>query len=115
MPEDCIFCQIVAGTIPTTFVFESDGVVAFNDIHPDAPTHVQVIPKRHIASLADTSEADSELLGELLLAAAAVARQAGVDKTGYRCVINTRQHGGQLVPHLHLHVMGGRQMGPSHG
>lgn len=115
MPNDCIFCEIVAGNVPNQTVFESDTLLAFHDIHKDAPTHILIIPKQHIASLADTNNTDIPLLGEMLFTAAAIARQEGVDETGYRCVINTHKHGGQLIPHLHIHLMGGRQMGTSHG
>ncbi len=115
MADDCLFCSLVAGTIPSTRVFENERIVAFRDIHPDAPVHIQIIPKRHITSLADATDTDADLLGEILLVARDIAAQEGIAETGYRCVINTRKHGGQLVPHLHLHVMGGRQMGESHG
>jgi len=115
MSEDCIFCQIAAKTIPKEFLFENERIMAFDDIHKDAPTHFLVVPKKHLASLAETTVADQALLGELVTTAAALAHEAGVDTTGYRVVINTRKHGGQLIPHLHLHVMGGRQMGNSHG
>lgn len=108
MPDDCLFCRIVARTIPATIVGETDDALAFRDIDPAAPIHVLVIPKKHVDSLAlATDEAD---LGHLMAFAASVAKQQGVAESGYRTVINTRKEGGQTVDHLHLHVIGGRQM-----
>lgn len=106
---DCIFCKIVAGTIPSKKVKEDDQVFAFFDIDPKAPTHVLVIPKKHVTSLAHAGPEDQELMGRLLLTAAEIAREQGLGK-GYRVVISTGPEGGQTVDHLHLHVMGGRQM-----
>jgi len=106
--SDCIFCRIVAGTIPAKVVRSDDRYLAFQDIDPKAPTHILVIPRQHVASLDATEDAD--LLGGLLACAREVAREAGVAETGYRTVINTHRHGGQAVDHLHAHVMGGRQM-----
>lgn len=115
MSKECLFCQIARHELPTTAVFENERIIAFRDIHPDAPTHIQLIPKEHITSLAETTAKDQDLLGELLVTAASIAREQGIAESGYRCVINTKEHGGQLVPHLHIHIMGGRQMGSSHG
>jgi histidine triad (HIT) family protein len=109
MAADCIFCRIVAGTIPATKVFEDDRVLAFRDLHAVAPTHVLVIPKEHIASSAHAGETHEALLGHLMLTAAKVAEQEGLAK-GFRTVINTGADGGQTVDHLHLHVLGGRSM-----
>ncbi|MEO7029815.1 MAG: histidine triad nucleotide-binding protein [Acidobacteriaceae bacterium] len=106
---DCIFCKIAAGTIPVKRVYEDDQVLAFPDAHPQAPVHLLVIPKLHLASLVDAKPAHRELLGHLLAAAAEVARQEGLDK-GYRLVINTGPDGGQTVAHLHIHVLGKRAM-----
>lgn len=106
---DCIFCRIVAGQIPAKKVKEDSEWLAFHDIDPKAPTHILVIPKKHLASLAHAEPADQALLGRLLLAAAEVAREQGLGK-GYRVVVSTGPEGGQTVDHLHLHVMGGRQM-----
>ncbi len=106
---DCLFCKIVAGTIPVKRLYESDDAIAFADINPQAPVHVLVIPKRHITSLAVTLPADAALLGHLLAAAAEVARAQGLAE-GYRLVINTGPDGGQTVDHLHVHVLGGRHM-----
>lgn len=107
--SNCLFCSIVEGAIPGDVVLETDDVVAFRDISPQAPTHVLVIPKRHVASLADTSAVDSGLLGSLLEAAVTVARQEGLTG-GFRTVINTGDDGGQTVHHLHVHVLGGRRL-----
>lgn len=106
---DCIFCKIAAGVIPSKKVWEDDAVYAFHDIEPKAPTHILVIPKKHVASLAHAEADDAALLGRLLLAAATIAREHGLGK-GYRVVISTGPEGGQTVDHLHLHLLGGRQM-----
>jgi histidine triad (HIT) family protein len=106
---DCLFCKIAAGTIPVTRLYEDEQVVAFPDINPQAPVHVLVIPKQHVASLAQTSADDAALLGHLLNAAVEVARLQGL-ANGYRLVINTGADGGQTVEHLHLHLLGGRHM-----
>lgn len=106
---DCLFCKIVAGQIPSKKVFEDETVYAFHDIDPKAPQHILVIPKKHLASLADAQPADEPLLGHILATAASIARQHGLGK-GYRVVISTGPEGGQTVDHLHLHLLGGRQM-----
>lgn len=108
--SDCIFCRIVAGDIPADIVYQDDDVVAFRDLNPQAPMHVLVIPRRHIATLNDLTPADAELVGRMYLAAAKVAEQEGHAEAGYRTVFNCNRAGGQEVYHLHLHVMGGRQM-----
>lgn len=108
--SDCIFCKIVAGEIPCTKVYESDTVLAFEDINPIAPVHVLVIPKRHVVQADECTEADRELLGDMMLAAGEVARIKGITESGYRLVVNNGQEGGQVVHHMHLHVLGGRQM-----
>ncbi len=105
---DCIFCQIVAGAIPAQKVFEDDHVVAFDDINPQARVHVLVIPKRHVASLEDTQDSDSALLGQLMVVCAKIARERGLVESGYRVVTNIGREAGQTVFHLHLHVLGGR-------
>jgi histidine triad (HIT) family protein len=109
MSTDCIFCKIVDGTIPAKRLYEDDETLAFADLNPQAPTHLLVIPKQHITSLADATPEHQRLLGQLLSAAAEVARRQGLDN-GYRIVINTGADGGQTVGHLHLHVLGGRHM-----
>ena len=108
MAENCLFCRIAKGEIPTKFVAETDEAVAFRDIDPKAPTHILVVPRQHLTSLA-TAE-DEEILGQLMMLAARVARSEGISESGYRVVTNTGPDGGQSVDHLHLHVMGGRQM-----
>jgi histidine triad (HIT) family protein len=108
--QTCLFCKIVAGAIPAEKVYEDDGTVAFRDINPQAPVHVLVIPREHIASLDDAGEADEAKLGQLLLAAARVARQEGLSGGGYRTVVNTGAGAGQSVFHIHLHVLGGRAL-----
>ena len=106
---DCIFCKIVKGEIPSKKVHEDEFSLAFHDIEPKAPTHILVIPKKHVASLAEAGPADEALLGRLLLTAAEIAREQQLGR-GYRVVISTGPEGGQTVDHLHLHVIGGRQM-----
>lgn len=106
--SDCIFCKIAAGEIPADKVYETDRVLAFNDLNPQAPRHVLVIPKEHVTSL-DTAT-DGKLLGELMMASAEIARREGLADAGYRVVLNVNQDGGQSVAHLHAHVLGGRQM-----
>ena len=108
MAEDCLFCRIVAGDIPSSRVHEDDEVIAFRDIAPRAPTHILVIPRRHIGSAADLTEADGQLLGRLFAVTAAVAREQGIADAGYRIISNVGRWGGQTVDHLHLHLMGGR-------
>lgn len=106
----CLFCKIIEREIPANIVLEDDHVLAFKDLHPAAPVHALVIPKRHIASIHDATAADSSLLGALMLAGRAVAEKLGVGEGGYRLVINNGVDAGQSVHHLHLHVLGGRVM-----
>jgi histidine triad (HIT) family protein len=106
---DCIFCRIVSGEIPSKKVKEDEQILAFHDVAPQAPTHVLVIPKKHIASLAHAGSVDNAMLGHLLISAGEIAREQGLSK-GYRVVISTGPEGGQTVDHLHLHILGGRQM-----
>jgi histidine triad (HIT) family protein len=108
MADDCLFCRIVRGEIPAKLVFEDEHCIAFRDINPQAPTHILVVPREHVESLDRT--ADSVLIGRLLLAAAAIARQENVAEVGYRAVINTNRAAGQTVFHLHVHVLGGRPL-----
>ena len=110
MSTDCIFCKIAAGEIPSDFVYRDDEIVAFNDINPLAPTHVLIIPKRHIPALSDISQADAPLLARLVLVANQIAGDRGISETGYRLVINSGVEGGQMVPHLHLHLLGGQKL-----
>ncbi len=104
--KDCIFCKIAAGEIPSETVYEDDVCVAFNDLHPQAPTHILVIPREHIASLNEAE--NKETLGHILLKLADIAREEGIAEDGYRTVINTNRNGGQTVFHLHAHLLGGR-------
>jgi histidine triad (HIT) family protein len=106
---DCLFCKIAAGLIPVTRLYEDDQALAFPDINPQAPTHILIIPKRHIASLAHATPEDAPLLGHLLATAATIATRQSLPN-GYRTVINTGTDGGQTVHHLHLHLLGGRPM-----
>ena len=105
---DCIFCKMVAGLIKPDVVFEDDTILAFRDIKPQAPTHILIIPKRHVATLNDLD--DTLLAGQLLQAAIMLAKQEGLSEAGYRTVFNCNRHGGQDVYHLLLHLLGGRQM-----
>jgi histidine triad (HIT) family protein len=105
---DCIFCKIVSGDIPSTKMYEDDVCIAFNDLSPQAPTHILIIPRTHIDSLAKADSADRETLGNLLLTAGEIARQKGFAEPGYRVVINTNDDGGQTVFHLHVHLLAGR-------
>ncbi len=107
---ECLFCRIAAGTVPVTRVYDDADCMAFADINPQAPVHVLVIPKRHVASAAEVTAADALGMGLLLVAAAEVARLQGLEEEGYRLVINTGRDGGQTVGHLHVHVLGGRPM-----
>jgi histidine triad (HIT) family protein len=108
--SDCIFCKIGAGQIPTKVVLQDEEVLAFEDLHPQAPVHVLVIPKRHIGTLSEAQAGDQALLGRLLEAAAQIADKKGIAESGYRVVANSGREGGQTVLHLHLHVLGGRHM-----
>lgn len=105
---DCIFCRVVAGSIPSDRVYEDEICVAFNDISPQAPFHILLVPRLHFDSLDTAGEAHGGILGHLLLTAAEIARGKGFDKSGYRVVINTNADGGQTVFHLHIHLLGGR-------
>lgn len=107
---DCLFCRIIGREIPASIVYEDDHVLAFNDINPQAPVHVLVVPKRHVASLNDLAAADDGLIGELVRRAAAIAADRGIAVDGYRTVFNCNADGGQTVFHVHLHLLGGRAM-----
>jgi histidine triad (HIT) family protein len=106
--RSCIFCRIASGEIATKLVANGKDIVAFRDLSPQAPVHILIIPKKHVASLDDASDAD--LLGRMLSLTAAIARQEGIAKSGYRTVINTGKDGGQSVDHLHIHLLGGRHL-----
>ena len=106
--DDCIFCKIAAGEIPSTRVFEDETCIAFNDLSPQAPTHILIIPREHVDSLDKAAAEDKDTLGHLLLASAEIAREKGFAENGYRVVINTNSDGGQTVFHLHVHLLAGR-------
>jgi histidine triad (HIT) family protein len=108
--EDCVFCKIIKGTIPSDKVYEDDKTLAFDDIHPVAPVHVILVPKVHIPTLMDVKGDYHEYLNAIMEAAPIVAGIKGVDQKGFRVVINCRKEGGQLVFHLHMHLLGGRQL-----
>ncbi|UCH33471.1 MAG: histidine triad nucleotide-binding protein [Armatimonadota bacterium] len=108
---DCLFCKIAQGELKANKAYSDDRAVAFHDINPQAPVHVLIIPTRHIESLLDMGEEDLELLGHLHAIAARLARELGVAEAGFRVVVNTNRDAGQSVPHLHLHLLGGRAMG----
>jgi histidine triad (HIT) family protein len=107
----CLFCSIIAGERPASIVYEDDQMVAINDIHPQAPMHVLVIPRRHIATLNDLTADDGALVGAMVRRAAAIARDRGYADRGYRTLFNCNREAGQSVFHLHLHVLGGRRLG----
>ena len=108
--NNCLFCRIVRGEVAAKVAFEDDQLIAFHDINPQAPVHVLVIPRRHIASIAVMADSDAEIVGALFVAARTLAVQLGVATSGYRLVINTGANAGQTVDHIHLHILGGRHM-----
>lgn len=108
---DCLFCKIASGEIPADVVYRDDDLVAFRDINPQAPTHILIIPTRHIARVSDATADDLELLGSMVLRAAEIARGEGIEDGGYRLVLNNGAGAGQSVWHVHMHVLGGRRMG----
>jgi histidine triad (HIT) family protein len=109
--DSCLFCKIVRGERPATLLHEDERAVAFADINPQAPTHILVIPRKHISTLADAGDEDQGLLGHLLLVGAQLAREQGLVQRGFRTVINTNADAGQTVFHIHVHIIGGRRMG----
>ncbi|MFB9325484.1 histidine triad nucleotide-binding protein [Paenibacillus aurantiacus] len=109
---DCIFCKIVEGSIPSKKVFENERILAFHDIQPAAPVHVLIIPKKHIPTMNDVSGEDDALMAEIFAVARQIAKELGVDESGYRLINNCNPDSGQLVYHLHFHLVGGRNLGP---
>ena len=107
MEKDCIFCQIVRGQTDTEMLYQSDTLVVFKDINPHAPVHLLLVPKRHIRSINDLSDADREILAELTMVAKEMAREHGVAESGYKLLYNVEKGGGQLIFHLHMHLLGG--------
>ncbi len=110
MEPDCLFCKIAARQLPSEIVYEDDTLLAFNDISPQAPTHVLIIPKRHLATVNDVAAADAGLFSTLVLCARSIATDLGIATPGYRLLFNCNAAGGQTVYHLHLHLLGGRQL-----
>jgi len=110
MAEGCIFCRIIVGEIPSDIVYQDKDFFAFKDINPQAPKHIIVIPRVHITSVAELTENERELMGGLIMLAKRLAEQEGIASTGYRLAINCGHEGGQVVPHLHLHLLGGRRL-----
>jgi len=110
--SDCLFCKIANKEINSEFVYEDEQVVAFKDINPSAPHHYLVIPREHISSVNDADDANQALLGRLFVAASKIAREQGIAERGYRCIVNTNKDAGQEVFHIHLHVIGGKPLGP---
>ena len=108
--NECLFCKMVSGVIPCDKVYENEYLLAFRDIDPKAPTHILIIPKKHITTLNEINENDQDLLGELLLTAKKIAKDEGIDTSGYRTVFNCNSDGGQTVFHIHMHLLGGRPM-----
>ena len=103
-----IFCKIAEGCAPAKIRYEDDEIVAIDDINPKAPVHILIIPKKHYSSVTELSEADSDLIGKMILVAKKIAIKEGIDKNGYKLIFNVGKEGGQLVPHLHLHLLGGK-------
>ncbi len=108
--NDCLFCKMISGEIPCDIVYENKSVLAFRDIDPKAPTHILVIPKKHIQSINALKASEQNLAGELLLTAQKIAQIENIAVSGFRTIFNTNTHGGQTVFHIHMHIMGGRQM-----
>jgi len=108
---DCLFCKILDGDIPADIVYESDDAIGFRDVNPQAPTHVLIIPRQHIATINELEDGDDAIVGKLFLAAQQVAKNEGIAEDGYRVAMNCNAAAGQTVFHLHLHLLGGRQMG----
>ena len=108
--NECLFCKMVSGVIPCDKVHENEHVLAFRDIDPKAPTHILIIPKKHITTLNEINKSDQDLLGELLLTAKKIAKDEGINTSGYRTVFNCNSDGGQTIFHIHMHLLGGRPM-----
>ena len=110
MNNDCLFCKISAGSIPSQKVYETDTLIAFNDINPQAPTHILIVPRAHHTTLLDVKETDHELIGSIISVANQLAKERGLDKSGYRLVLNCGEGAGQSVFHIHFHLLGGRPL-----
>jgi histidine triad (HIT) family protein len=107
MEKDCLFCKIAQGKTDTRFVFENDTVMVFRDINPHAPVHLLIVPKKHIRSINDLTEADRSIVAEALMTARNMAKEQGIDQSGYKLLFNVEKGGGQVIFHLHLHLLGG--------
>ena len=112
--NDCLFCKIKTGEIPSSKVYEDEDVFVFNDIHPKAPVHVLVVPKKHIDSLKSVTDTDTRLLGKLMMTIQKVGKKLGIDRNGYKVIANNGEDAGQLVFHLHFHLLGGWRKNPFH-
>jgi len=110
MEEDCIFCRIVAGKVPSEIRYQDEEVIAFRDINPKAPIHLLIVSKKHIPSLLQITQAESPLIGHMVTVANELAKKEGISEKGYRLIINCGKEGGQLVPHLHMHFLAGRKL-----
>ncbi len=110
--DDCVFCKIIKGEIPAKVVYENDCILAFDDIHPVAPVHTLIVPKKHISTMMDLTRETVGITSEVFLAIQEIAKIKGVDKTGFRIITNYGEDGGQTVLHLHYHLIGGRRLGP---
>ena len=110
--EDCIFCKIVNGEIPSNKVYEDEDILAFHDINPAAPIHILVIPKKHITKLTDLKEEDEALIGRIFTTINKIAKQEGFEEQGFRVIANCGKDGGQEVMHIHFHILGGKELGP---
>ena len=109
--EDCLFCKIIEGRIPSKIVYQDTDIIAFEDISPQAPVHLLIVPKKHISKSLDLQEEDQELIGKVFLVASELARERGIAEDGFRLVLNTNRGAGQTVFHIHFHLLGGRIMG----
>jgi len=112
LKENCLFCKIIEGKLPSEIVYEDELTVAFKDIHPQAPIHVLIVPKTHLETLNEASASDKDYLGQMLLTAKEIAAGQGLSERGYRLIVNVGRDGGQLVGHLHMHLVGGKPLGP---
>lgn len=109
--DNCIFCKIINKQIPTKIIFEDDLVIAFDDINPKAPIHILIIPKKHIETIDNAKNIEKQLLGHMILIAQKISRKKKISNTGYRLVFNVKKHAGQVVDHIHLHILGGKKLG----
>ena len=107
MDEHCVFCQIIRGEKPADFLYRGESVVVFKDIHPHAPVHLLIVPRRHIRSLNDLTDGDRDIISEMILTAKEMARKQSISESGYKLLFNVERGGGQVIPHVHLHVIGG--------